>query len=200
MKLRYTGKTDIYNVKVAARSDTIVEVKGPADMPFLEIGFDLIGEENGEEVIYNYARYSTLYRKIEDGCYQYSCDGSTYISPVKDITFNVEFDIDESIEDVELPDHVTLSISMDDTVEDVILSPETGWSITYSNIPIDSNYAIVDIEDIDGFERNINGYTVIYSIQEALEPSLEEQVYELAEVVAELDERVYTLEEGSADV
>lgn len=76
LKLKYVGDEETYLVEFRTVSNNIVELMG--DIPIKDTGFTLSRAEHEDN--WDYAGYTTVYRKIEGGV-QFSNDGSVYVEP-----------------------------------------------------------------------------------------------------------------------
>ena len=192
MKLRYVGYSSIFKVENKAIAPNVLEVCG-SKLPCHEVGFVLIDDEGIE---YDYTEYKTLYRTVEGG-FQYSNDGSIWVEPTKNVAVFIEWKDKENVGETR-PSKVQVEVSDDSTVVDsLILNAENNWTKTY-DVPESETYT-VSAPDIEEYTKEIVGTKIIYTLPEPpapYVPSTEEMIEELTNMVLELDERVYALEEG----
>lgn len=76
LKLKYIGDEESYDVEFRTVANNIVELVG--NFPINDTGFTLSRAEHEDN--WDYAGYTTVYRKIEGGV-QFSNDGSVYVEP-----------------------------------------------------------------------------------------------------------------------
>ena len=192
MKLRYVGYSSTFKVENKAITPNVLEVTG-SKLPCHEVGFFLIDDDGNE---YDYTQYTTLYRTIEGG-FQYSNDGSIWIEPTKNIAVFIEWK--DNLNSIGLrPFEVEVSVMDDKIVVDTpVLSMKNNWTRTY-DIPETKIYT-VSAPELEDYTKEIAETKVVYTLIEPPKPyvpSAEEMIEELTNMVLELDERVYILEEG----
>ena len=191
MKLVYVGEKTQYTVELKAILPNVIEVSG--NYPMKEKGFDIICDDGS---VLDYRAYSTLYRTIQTGVYQFSNDGTHWEEPTHDIVVSVTWMDDEDYEELR-PESVDVTVKFgDETVEVLTLSSETEWKKTYPNLPMSVSYT-VEADDVDNYNMEITGTTVTYKMEKPLEPTISEQLAEIQDMLIDLDERVYNLEGGN---
>lgn len=190
MKLIYAGTTTQYMVDVAAIKGNVIQVLG--SLPMKEKGFKLIDDEGTE---YDYSKFKTLYREVEGG-YQYSNDGETWEEPTKEVTVAVDWHDDNNKEGYR-PGMVTVTVIDGDTaIDNLRLSESNNWQKTYTDVPVSHVYTIT-ASNIANYKLTVNETTADYELETPKEPTVEEMLAELTNIVLELDERVYALEGGN---
>lgn len=191
MKLQYIGTSALYDVTIKAIKSNVIEALG-ANLVAKEVGFMLIDDLGNE---FDYSAYSTLYRTVSGG-FQFSNDGEVWIEPTKTVTVQAVWNDEEDSRGIR-PSSVKVTVFDNETsIGNVTLNAKNNWSKSYENVPQSHTYTITAPEET-GYDREVSGTTVTYSIQAAYEPTVEEQLEELNMAVVDLDERVYTLEEGN---
>ena len=190
MTLKYIGVPETYSATIMAVESNVVQVSGPS-LTMHESGFT-ITDDNGNE--FDYTAFSTLYRTIEQGTYQYSNDGAVYTEPTKTVTVKIEWDDDEESASVR-PANVKVQV-VDGThsLGTVTLNAKNNWSKVYEDVPVSHEYT-VGAPDIDRYDKVIDGTLITYELQSPYEPTIEDQISIILEAIAELDERVHALEE-----
>lgn len=189
MKLTYIGEAISYDVEVSAIKDNVVQVVGNGLM-MRETGFTLSDGVNE----YDYSAYNTLYKTVDRG-YQYSNDGSVWVEPTKSVTVEAVWS-DGGNDRGTRPSSVKVSVFDNETsIGSVTLNPKNNWTKVYENVPESHTYSIT-APNVDGYTKEVEDTMVIYSVQPPYEPSVTEQLSELTDMVIDLDERVYALEEG----
>lgn len=190
LKLTYVDTSISYDVEVAAIKSNVIQVTGDK-LVMKESGFTLVDEADNE---YDYTAYSTLYRTVDKG-FQYSNDGEVWVEPTKTVTVQVTWVDDENTKKTR-PSSLKIEVfDNEESIGTVALNAKNSWTKTYENVPVSHEYTITAPE-VDGYDREINGTYVNYSIQQAYEPTVDEQLSELTDMVVDLDERVYALEEA----
>lgn len=182
--LRYKDDVDTYDVDFK-RLDNIVEIKGR--LPIREVGFYLSRTDHDDK--WNYLDFNTLYKSDSSTLY-YSNDGSVWVEPVRDVEINVCWNDAENALD-KRPDKITATINSE-TVE--LDAPD--WAKVYKDVPESVDIIVTDAEALDGYELTISGTEILYAIPKPYEPTIYEQLEEIADAVADIDERLYALEES----
>ena len=183
--LRYQNDDVSFEVDFKRISDHVVEIKGAA--PIKPDGFFL--SRIGFADNWNYTDYSTPYKKIEGGV-QFSNDGSVWVEPTRDVEISVTWnDAENALE--KRPDAIGAVIN---ELPAIIEAPD--WKIVYEDEPESRAFTVNSAEEVEGYELSIEGLNIVYAIPKPYEPTLEEQIAELTDVVADIDERVYALEEA----
>lgn len=175
LSLNYVGEYDSYEVEFD-RNEHVVTLKG--DFPIKTTGFYL--SQPGKINDLNYTAFKTVYRVIAGGV-QFSDDGSVWVEPTKDVTVQAVWDDHDDIEGLR-PASVAVTVNGNA----VVLEADV-WSITYKGIKESEVIEVTDAADIPGYDKTINGTTVMYH-HEYLDPtpSLEERVNDLEIAVCEL--------------
>lgn len=189
MKLTYIGEPISYDVDISAIKTNVIQAKGSTLIP-KETGFTLVDDNMNE---YDYSAYSTLYRTIEGG-YQYSNNGEVWVEPTKIVIVQAIWNDGEDAKGTR-PSSVKVGVfDNEQSIGNVTLNAKNNWSKMYENVPQSHVYTIT-APDCTGYDKTIIDTTVTYDIQQAYEPTVEEQLEELTDMVIDLDERVYALEE-----
>ena len=175
LSLNYVGEYDSYEVEFD-RNEHVVTLKG--DFPIKTTGFYL--SQPGKINDLNYTAFNTVYKVIAGGV-QFSDDGSVWVEPTRDVTVQAVWDDYNDIEGLR-PESVAVTVNG----KSVMLEAD-AWSITYEDIKESEVIEITDAADITGYDKTINGTTVVYH-HEYLDPtpSLEERVNDLEIAVCEL--------------
>lgn len=190
LRMTYLEATTSYDVEINAIKENVIEVSSTTIIPVMETGFTLT---DGTEV-YDYSLYKTLYRKM-DGKLQYSNNGEVWSEPTKVVTIMADWEDDEDILD-RRPDSVKVTIlDNEQAIGNITLKAKNDWMQIYKDVPVSHTYTIVP-KDVDGYTKEVEDTTVVYTVDRPYEPSVDEQLSELTDMVTELDERVYALEEG----
>ena len=191
MKLTYIGEAFSYNVEISAIQENVIQALGP-NLVMKEGGF-ILTDDFGNE--YDYSAYATIYR-IVDGGFQYSNDGSVWVEPTKTVIVQVAWD-DNDDEKHLRPSSVKVGVFDDgSSIGTVTLNAKNGWTKEYTNVPETHEYS-VSAPDVRGYDTVVEGTDITYEIQQAYEPTVEEQLEELNIAIIDLDQRVYALEERS---
>lgn len=186
MKLQYIGYKTKYNVEIAAVKENVMEVLG--NFPMKETGFLLIDEDTE----YDYSAYSTLYRTV-DGGFQYSNDGEVWVEPTRDITVQIVWQDRDDYEELR-PVSVEVSVTDgNELIEQITLSAQNEWKKTYQSVPQSHSYTASAV-DVENYTMETNGSVIIYTIEAPYEPSTDELVSEMMDIVIDLDARVSALE------
>lgn len=189
MKLIYAGTSTQYEVELTAIKSNVIQVIG--SLPMKEKGFKIIDNEGNE---YDYSAFKTLYKNVEGG-YQYSNDGEVWTEPTKEVIVSIQWDDDGNMEGLR-PNSVTVTVVDNDTViEKLKLSETNSWSKTYEGVP-ESHQYLLKVPSVDDYTYTIQDTLVTYSLEKAKEPTVEEMLKELTNMVLDLDERVHKLEGG----
>ena len=175
LSLNYVGECDSYEVEFD-RNERVVTLKG--DFPIKTPGFYL--SQPGKINDLNYTAFKTVYRVIAGGV-QFSDDGSVWVEPTRDVTVQAVWNDHNNIEGLR-PESVAVTVN-----GKVVMLEADAWSITYENIKESEVIEVTGAADIAGYDKIINGTTVVYH-HEYLDPtpSLEERVNDLEIAVCEL--------------
>ena len=175
LSLNYVGEYASYEVEFD-RNEHVVTLKG--DFPIKTTGFYL--SQPGKINDLNYTAFKTVYRVIAGGV-QFSDDESVWVEPTRDVTVQAVWDDHDDIEGLR-PESVAVTVN-----GKVVMLEAAAWSITYEAIKESEVIEITDAADINGYDKTINGTTVVYH-HEYLDPtpSLEERVNDLEIAVCEL--------------
>ena len=175
LSLNYVGEYDSYEVEFD-RNEHVVTLNG--DFPIKTAGFYL--SQPGKVNDLNYTAFKTVYRVIAGGV-QFSDDGSVWVEPTKDVTVQAVWDDHDDIEGLR-PASVAVTVN-----GKVVMLEADAWNITYEGIKESEVIEVTDAADIAGYDKIINGTTVMYH-HEYLDPtpSLEERVNDLEIAVCEL--------------
>lgn len=165
--------------ELKAISTNVIQIVGNS-IPENKKGF--IADEE-----FDYSTFKTIYRVVEDGV-QFSDDKSVWVEPTKDVIVSVSWENDNYSE---RPKSVELVVND----ESVTLTEEYNWRKEYIGVPKSAPYVINSAEDVLGYEKEIYKTKVRYFVPN-VEPNTQEQLDNLYDVVCELDERVYALEES----
>ena len=176
LSLNYVGEYDSYEVEFD-RNEHVVTLKG--DFPIKTTGFYL--SQLGKINDLDYTAFKTVYRVIAGGV-QFSDDGSVWVEPTRDVTVQAVWDDHDDIEGLR-PYEVIIKVNG----KDVVLSAEAAWQRVYEDIKESEVIEVTGAADIAGYDKTINGTTVVYH-HEYLDPtpSLEERVNDLEIAVCEL--------------
>ena len=175
LSLNYVEEYDSYEVEFD-RNEHVVTLKG--DFPIKTTGFYL--SQLGKINDLDYTAFNTVYRVIAGGV-QFSDDGSVWVEPTRDVTVQAVWDDHDNIEGLR-PESVAVTVN-----GNTVMLKADSWSITYENIKESEVIEVTDAADITGYDKTINGTTVVYH-HEYLDPtpSLEERVNDLEIAVCEL--------------
>ena len=175
LSLNYVGEYDSYEVEFD-RNEHVVTLKG--DFPIKTTGFYL--SQPGKINDLNYTAFKTVYRVIAGGV-QFSDDESVWVEPTRDVTVQAVWDDHNDIEKLR-PESVAVTVN-----GKVVMLEADAWSITYEAIKESEVIEVTGAADIAGYDKIINGTTVVYH-HEYLDPtpSLEERVNDLEIAVCEL--------------
>lgn len=175
LSLNYVGEYDSYEVEFD-RNEHVVTLKG--DFPIKTTGFYL--SQLGKINDLNYTAFNTVYRVIAGGV-QFSDDGSVWVEPTRDVIVQAVWDDHGNIEGLR-PASVAVTVN-----GKVVMLEADSWNITYEGIKESEVIELTDAADIAGYDKTINGTTVVYH-HEYLDPtpSLEERVNDLEIAVCEL--------------
>lgn len=185
LKIKFNDSAKMYPCEIE-QAGNVVTLKGITVKN--TSGFISYGS-NGR-VLRNRSDYSTIYRVL-DNAIQYSNDGSVYEEPTRDIAIQINWVNDE--EDMR-PDQVDVLVNKNGSMENIILTEENGWEHVYEEIPISTPDYTISTGEVIGYDKTINGTTITFEIPDAT-PSMQEQIDDLLDVVCDLDERVFALEE-----
>lgn len=179
LSLNYVGEYDSYEVEFD-RNEHVVTLKG--NFPIKTTGFYLSLPGDINDI--NYTAFKTVYRVIAGGV-QFSDDGSVWVEPTRDVTVQAIWDDHNNIEGLR-PESVAVTVNG----KAVMLEADT-WSITYENIKESEVIEVTDAADIAGYDKTINGTTVMY-YHEYIDPtpSLEERLNDLEIAVCELADSI----------
>lgn len=179
LSLNYVGEYDSYEVEFD-RNEHVVTLKG--DFPIKTTGFYL--SQLGKINDLNYTAFKTVYRVIAGGV-QFSDDESVWVEPTRDVIVQAVWDDHGDIEGLR-PESVAVTVN-----GKVVMLEADAWSITYEAIKESEVIEVTDAADINGYDKTINGTTVVYH-HEYLDPtpSLEERVNDLEIAVCELADAI----------
>ena len=193
MQLTYIGETTPYEVQVNAIKNNVIEVLG-VGLPMRETGFTLFDGE----FTYDYSAYSTLYRTVGEG-FQYSNDGEIWVEPTKSVTVQITWMDDDDILGLR-PSSVKVTVTDGgSTVGTVTLKESNNWTKVYTDVPVSHDYE-VSAPEVEQYNMSVVGTYITYAVEMPYEPTVEEQLEELTDMVIELDERVYVLEGGEEEI
>ena len=175
LSLNYVGEDDSYEVEFD-RNEHVVTLKG--DFPIKTTGFYL--SQLGKTNDLNYTAFKTVYRVIAGGV-QFSDDGSVWVEPTRDVTVQAVWDDHNNIEGLR-PESVAVTVN-----GNAVMLEADAWSTTYENIKESEVIKVTDAADITGYDKTVNGTTVVYH-HEYLDPtpSIEERLNDLEIAVCEL--------------
>ena len=175
LSLNYVGEYDSYEVEFD-RNEHVVTLKG--DFPIKTTGFYL--SQLGKINDLDYTAFKTVYRVIAGGV-QFSDDGSVWVEPTRDVTVQAVWDDHGNIEGLR-PESVAVTVN-----GNVVMLEADAWSTIYGNIKDSEVIEVTDAADIAGYDKTINGTTVMYH-HEYIDPtpSLEDRVNDLEIAVCEL--------------
>lgn len=140
----------------------------------------------------DWSAFKTVYRML-DGAIQLSDDGSVYVEPTKTVTVNAIFN---EVEAQEIEVKVMVN---GEEMETVALNKDNGFAKVYENVPVADAYSITCDVEIEDAIVSVEGTTVMVSpipVPEPYEPTVEEQLSDLMDMVIEIDERLFALEEA----
>ena len=179
LSLNYVGEYDSYEVEFD-RNEHVVTLKG--DFPIKTTGFYL--SQLGKINDLNYTAFKTVYRVIAGGV-QFSDDESVWVEPTRDVTVQAVWDDHDDIEGLR-PESVAVTVN-----GKVVMLEAGAWSITYEAIKESEVIEVTDAADINGYDKTINGTTVVYH-HEYIDPtpSLEERLNDLEIAVCELADSI----------
>ena len=179
LSLNYVGEYDSYEVEFD-RNEHVVTLKG--DFPIKTTGFYL--SQLGKINDLNYTAFKTLYRVIAGGV-QLSDDESVWVEPTRDVTVQAVWDDHDDIEGLR-PESVAVTVN-----GNVVMLEADAWSTTYENVKESEVIEVTDAADINGYDKTINGTTVVYH-HEYIDPtpSLEERLNDLEIAVCELADSI----------
>lgn len=179
LSLNYVGECDSYAVEFD-RNEHVVTLKG--NFPIKTTGFYLSLPGDINDI--NYTAFKTVYRVIAGGV-QFSDDGSVWVEPTRDVTVQAIWDDHNNIEGLR-PESVAVTVN-----GNVVMLEAGAWSITYENIKEAEVIEVTDAADIAGYNKTINGTTVVYH-HEYIDPtpSLEERLNDLEIAVCELADSI----------
>jgi len=180
MNITFKDGTKCVAEELKAIQTTIIQIVG-TDIPQNDNGFVADNE-------FDYSTFKTIYRVVEDGV-QFSNDGSIWVEPTKDVIVSASWEND-IYED--RPKMVEIVVND----ENVTLTEEENWKKEYIGVPKSQPYIINSAEDVEGYEKEIKNTKIRYFIPSVV-PDTQEQLDNLFDVVCDLDERVYALEEES---
>ena len=175
LSLNYVGEYDSYEVEFD-RNEHVVTLKG--DFPIKTTGFYL--SQLGKINDLDYTAFNTVYRVIAGGV-QFSDDAAVWVEPTRDVTVQAVWDDHDNIEGLR-PKSITVTVN-----GKAVMLEADAWNITYEGIKESEVIEVTDAADIPGYDKTINGTTVVYH-HEYLDPtpSLEERVNDLEIAVCEL--------------
>ena len=175
LSLNYVGEYDSYEVEFD-RNEHVVTLKG--DFPIKTTGFYL--SQLGKINDLDYTAFNTVYRVIAGGV-QFSDNGSVWVEPTRDVTVQAVWDDHDNIEGLR-PESVAVTVN-----SKVVMLAADAWNIIYEDIKESEVIEITDAADIAGYDKTINGTTVVYH-HDYIDPtpSLEERVNDLEIAICEL--------------
>lgn len=168
IKVRFSDSEEMLDVNFKNVSEHVVELKGDASED--TSGFELFTKKG--EHLGDYKDFTTIYRKTNNAV-QFSNDGSTWVEPTKTIVVSAVFNDGEMV-GKEHPNKVKVTLMKDGEVliKNLQLVKENGYTREYKDVPLDVTYSISVADDVDGYEKQINGTTVYYNAPQ-LEPEKE---------------------------
>ena len=84
--VRFVGSNEIYQADVTVLGENLVHIRMDADVD-VSAGFEILTK--GEKKFGDYSKFTTVYRKLDDGSVILSNDGSVYEPPVFKVVFVV---------------------------------------------------------------------------------------------------------------
>lgn len=180
IKIKFNDTTKRINAALN-NSGNVITLKG--EIPQDTSGFYAYSQYGA--LLGNYSKYTTIYRVLTDGV-QFSCDGSIWVEPTRDITITTVWNDSDDAEGLR-PSEVTLVIND----EDVTLTAEDNWSIVYPNIKESEDVVITSAIDVDKYEKTVNAHSVEYYHEHIdITPSLEDRVSDLEIAVCEIADTI----------
>ena len=85
--VRFKGNKNIFLINIKEISQNLVQLYPPIPQTDITAGFELLTSTNEKKVYGNYLSYTTIYRKMDDGSFILSNDGSVWKEPVYTVTF-----------------------------------------------------------------------------------------------------------------
>ena len=179
LSLNYVGEYDSYEVEFDI-NEHVVTLKGDFAIKTTGLYLSQLGKIND----LNYTAVKTVDRVIAGGV-QFSDDGSVWVEPTRDVTVQAVWDDHGDIEGLR-PESVAVTVN-----GKVVMLEADAWSITYEAIKESEVIEVTDAANINGYDKTINGTTVVYH-HEYLDPtpSLEERVNDLEIAVCELADAI----------
>lgn len=175
--LYYHDTEEAYEIDEMSVSGHVATVTG--NFPARSTGFTIVQDE---KIFLDFPQFRTVYRELE-GAVQFSDDGSVWVEPVRDITVSASWNDGDDKEGYR-PDIVDIKV---DGKKVALIAPD--YSKTYKDVPESQDVKITAADDVDKYEKAIEGYTVVYTHElpkEPEEPTLEDRVNDLEIAVCEI--------------
>ena len=103
----------------------------------------------------DFSNFKTIYKQIDNLTY-FSNDGSIWIEPTKEAIINVEFSGELDDRHI-IPNEVEVLTNKGK----VLVTKANNWEYTFSILESE-NIEILDAEELNGFEKTIDGETIKY--------------------------------------
>ena len=180
IKIKFNDTIQFFTVGFS-KSNNIITLTGN-DIPQLTTGFKTYKMD--EKPLGDFSEFKTVYRVLDDGV-QFSNDGSIWVEPTRDVVVQAVWDDADDAEGLR-PETVAVTVN-----GKVVMLEAVAWSITYEDIKESEVIEVTDAADIDGYDKTINGTTVLYH-HDYIDPtpSLEERVYDLEVAVCEIADSI----------
>ena len=168
MYIKFNNRSKIYNVSVVPQGDNIVTLKFRDEQPEVNTsGFHCYNDPQATLDVAGdtYVDFDTVYRNddvtAQYNGYQLSNDGSHYIPSRHDVIVKANWEDNDDAKGFR-PDSMEVTVLKNgEELETRELNSSNNYTITYENV-LESDSYTIEIEDVNHYNKTINGTTVNY--------------------------------------
>ena len=168
MYIKFNNRSKIYNVSVIPQGDNIVTLKFRDEQPEVNTsGFHCYNDPQATLDVAGdtYVNFDTVYRNddvtAQYNGYQLSNDGSHYIPSRHNVVVQANWEDNNDAKGFR-PDSMEVTVLKNgEELETRVLNASNNYTITYENV-LESDSYTIEIEDVNHYNKTINGTTVNY--------------------------------------
>lgn len=176
---------DEFNVEFQASGHIVTLTSADGrKLPQDNSGFYITREDHYDN--WDYSDYATVYRMLDNGLtLQLSNDGSVYVPPTKDVTFQIVWNDGDNIYQVR-PESVEITVYKNGKKSVVrTLNESNNWEYRVKDKPIEDVFTMT-CDDVDRYVKSIDGTTATYFLaipepREITSEDVNETILEMAE-------------------
>lgn len=168
MYIKFNNRSKIYNVSVIPQGNNVVTLKFRDEQPEVNTsGFHCYADASATLDVAGdtYTNFDTVYRNDDVTAgyngYQLSNDGSHYTPSRKNVVVKATWEDNEDAKGFR-PDSMEVTVLKNgEEFETRELNVSNNYTITYENV-LDSDRYTIEIDDVNHYNKTINGTTVNY--------------------------------------